>query len=193
MTIHEPIHDNTEMRIRGTHERQATDTSALSIELQKNHDLTTLNQDFDNGLTTLRDVGGMLTAQRDSILRFYEAGTIETLIEQHRILLEGPVKSLHSRVVDGERDQPIGHNFFVNATGFITGNRSWANDLDALITARTGATIHDISQSDDYRGKDELLQVLTKNPDEDMLRVLAVYLAGRSREGERFLESKYGP
>ncbi len=181
-----------QMLIRGRYEDSTTDTARLAHDLSTVRDLGRVVTDFDNGLTPVRDVGRMITAQRDAILDAYETGTISDMATTHPEILSSPVSNLHNRIISGVRDQPLGHNFFVNATGFITANLPWAHQLNALFKARTGSSIYDIAMSDDIQGKDRLLAAMTENPDPELETVLAVYLAGRSLEGERHLESKYG-
>jgi hypothetical protein len=169
-----------------------TDTAHLAGELSFPQDLGRLADDFDNGTTQLRDVGRMLTAQRDAILEAFENNTIAELATGYPELLSLPVANLHARVVAGEADQPIGHNFFVNAKGFLNAQLPWAHQFNDLIQARTGASLYDISQSNDAAGKDRLLAGITNTPDSELTTALAVYLAGRSREGERYLTQQYG-
>lgn len=181
-----------QMRVRGQYERLTTDTARLAMELSIPQDTNRLTRDFDNGITPLRDVGGMFTAQRAAILEAYQAGTVDDMSISHPEILSKPVSNLHERVMSGMHDQPIGHNFFVNATGFLDAGLSWAGQFDALLRVRTGASLYDIAQSDDKPGKDRLLASITQNPDPELTTTLAVYLAGRSLEGERYLQQHYG-
>lgn len=192
--MEQPEHRPTsqEMRFQGQHEKKATDTSALAAELARPTDSMRIISDFDDGLTPLRDVGRMLTAQRSAILEAYEQGNIKELAITHPEILEIPVKNLHERLTSGDKDQPIGHNFFVNATGFLQAGLPWAKQLDELLQARTGSSIYDIARSTDQQGKDQLLAAMTGNPDPELLTSLAVYLAGRSLAGELYLEQNYG-
>lgn len=181
-----------QLRVRGQYETVATDTRILAAELSSPRDLDQLTSDFDNGYTPLRDVGGMLTAQRDAILDAYQRGGIGNLLISHPDLLAGPVINLHARVTRREQDQPVGHNFFVNATGFLDARLPWAIQLDHLMRTRTGHDIYNIAQSKDKAGKDRLLAAMTESPDGQMTETLGVYLAGRSLEGESYLEHHYG-
>lgn len=181
-----------QLRVRGRYERMTTDTAHLAAELSTPRDLGRLTADFDNGATPLRDVGGMITAQRDAILEASQNGSIANMAITHPEILSLPVKNLHARVVDGEQDQPIGHNFFVNATGFLDAGLPWARQFDTLMKARTGASLYDIASSEDKVGKDRLLASMTETPDSQLAMTLATYLAGRSLEGERYLEQQYG-
>ena len=146
-----PIID--QMRVRGQYEISPTDTAHLAAELSARQDVTRLALDFDNGVTPLRDVGQMFTAQRTAILEAYQAGTIGNMATTHPEILSKPVQNLHDRVVSGTQDQPVGHNFFVNATGFLDARLPWARQFDGLLRGRTGASIYDIAQSDDRAGK----------------------------------------
>lgn len=181
-----------QIRVRGQYERLPTDTAHLSAELAAPQDVTRLASDFDDGLTPLRDVGRMFTAQRTALLEAYEEGTIRNMTTSHPEILSIPVQNLHERVVSGAQDQPVGHNFFVNATGFLDARLPWAKQFDDLLRTRTGASIYDISQSDDKLGKDRLLAAITENPDPELMTTLTVYLAGRSLEGEKYLKQHYG-
>lgn len=181
-----------QMRVRGQYELSTTDTAHLAYELSAQQDVDRLVLDFDNGITPLRDVGRMLTAQRTAILEAYQTGTVGSMATTHPEILSMPVQNLHTRVVSGQQDQAIGHNFFVNATGFLRARLPWARQFDELLRSRTGASIYDISQSDDRAGKDRLLAAITENPDRESTMTLAVYLAGRSLEGEKYLKKHYG-
>lgn len=181
-----------QMRVRDHYEGQPTDTGLLSAELSAPQDVTRLVVDFDNGVTPLRDVGRMFTAQRTAILEAYRAGTVGSMAATHPEILSVPVQNLHDRVVSGVQDQPIGHNFFVNATGFLDAHLSWARQFDDLLRSRTGTSIYDIAQSDDSVGKDRLLATISENPNRELTIALGVYLAGRSLEGEKYLKQHYG-
>lgn len=98
-------------RTRGVYERRQTDTARLSAELTASRELERLATDFDKGVTPLRDVGRMIAVQRGAILNAYHSGAISSMVVSHPELLFTPVANLHSRVVSGRRDQPIGHNF----------------------------------------------------------------------------------
>lgn len=181
-----------QMRVRGQYERLPTDTANLAAELSAPQDVTRLAVDFDNGTTPLRDVGRMFTAQRTAILESYQDGTVSNIATTHPEIVSIPVQNLHERVVSGSQDQPVGHNFFVNATGFLDARLPWATQFDELLRSRTGASIYDIAQSDDSAGKDRLLAAITEKPDKELTTALAVYLAGRSLEGEKYLKQHYG-
>ncbi|MCA9301391.1 hypothetical protein H6801_04315 [Candidatus Nomurabacteria bacterium] len=181
-----------QVRVRGQYERLPTNTAHLAAELSVPQDVARLTRDFDDGSTPLRDVGRMFTAQRTAILESYQAGTIGNMVTTHPEILFIPVKNLHERVVSGNQDQPIGHNFFVNAAGFLDARLPWARQFNELLQRRTGASIYDIAESNDSAGKDRLLAAITKNPDEELMITLAVYLAGRSLEGEKYLKQHYG-
>lgn len=181
-----------QMRVRGQYERLPTDTAHLAVELSTPQDVARLAVDFDNGTTPLRDVGRMFTAQRTAILEAYQAGTVSDVAASHPEIVSIPVQNLHERVVSGAQDQPVGHNFFVNATGFLDADLSWARQFDDLLRNRAGASIYEIAQSQDGGGKDRLLAAITENPDRELMTTLAVYLAGRSLEGEKYLKQNYG-
>jgi len=181
-----------QIRVRGQYEKLPTDTARLAVELAAPQDVTQLALDFDNGATPLRDVGGMFAAQRRVILDAYYGGTVHDIAATHPEILSKPVQSLHERVVSGNQDQPLSHNFFVNATGFLDAGLPWALQFEALVRSRTGVSIYDIAQSNDDAGKDQLLAAITENPDPELTTVLAVYLAGRSLEGEEYLKQQYG-
>lgn len=181
-----------QMRIRGRYEQAPTDTTFLSSELARPQDLYHIIDQFDSGLTDLRDVGSMVTTQRDIILDAYQNGTLDRIAVTHPELLSRPVRNLHKRVTIGEKDQPIGHNFFVNATGFIGANLPWAKQFDELIHSRTNLSIYDIVRTKDNASKDRLLALITDNPDKQLETSLTVYLAGRSLAGENFLRQNYG-
>lgn len=170
----------------------AIDTAHLAAELSAPQDFGRLVQCFDEGMTPLRDVGGMFGAQRAAILGAYDAGTIVSAAKEHPEAFSTPVRNLHKRVVSGRRDQPVGHNFFVNATLFVDGGFPWAIRFNELLCCRTGSSIYDIAQLPDGAVKDGILAGITKNPDEELMTVLAVYLAGRSLEGEKYLKRYYG-
>lgn len=179
-----------EMRVRGAYETTTTDTKRLAAELASPRNLTRVIHDFDEGNTPLRDVGGMVTAQRTAILRAYATGTLSDMARREPKLLTTPVENLHQRVTAGMQDQPVGHNFFVNATGFL--DQRWGQQFDALVQRRSRRTIIDIAQSRNLPWKDHVLAALTQNPDPETARVIATYLAGRSLESEKYLESLYG-
>jgi hypothetical protein len=181
-----------QLRVRGAYERVTTDTASLVGELSSPQDLGCLTADFDNGTTPLRDVGGMVTAQRDAILDAYQNGSIDDMATSYPELLSLPVANLHARVVGGQQDQPVGHNFFVNAIGFLDAGLPWARQFDDLMQTKTGVSLHDIARSDDKAGKDRRLAAITENPDSQLTATLAVYLAGRSLAGERYLGQQYG-
>lgn len=178
--------------VRGGYERYDTDTAALAAELSARQDLGLLVSEFDKGFTSVRDVSGMSTAMREAILKSDTVGTSADMLRSHRIILASPVENLHRRVVHGVQDQPIGHNFFANASGFLDANFPWARRLDDLLRARSGYGIYDIADSEDSVGKDELLAGITEDPDDELIIVLATYLAGRSLTGERYLLHHYG-
>ena len=181
-----------QVRVRGQYERLPTDTAHLAAELLAPQDIARLAVDFDDGVTPLRDVGRMFTAQRTAILEAYQAGTVSDMATSYPERLSIPVQNLHERLVSGTQDQPVGHNFFVNATGFLDARLPWAKQFDDLLRRRTGASIYDVAQSDDKAGKDRLLAAITENPDPELRTTLAVYLAGRSLEGEKYLKQHYG-
>jgi len=182
-----------QMRIRGQYESSPTDTTNLAYELSIQQDVNRLVSDFDNGFTPLRDVGRMFTAQRKAILEAYQNGVVGSMAATDDYeILSIPVQNLHDRLVSGPQDQTIGHNFFVNATGFLDAHLPWAKEFDELLRRRIRASIYDIAQSDDITGKDDLLAAITENPDRELTTVLAVYLAGRSLEGEKYLQQHYG-
>lgn len=181
-----------QMHVQGRYEHISTNTAFLSSELARPQKLFHIIDQFDGGFTDLRDVGSMVTAQRDIILDAYQNGTLGRIAVTHLGIFSGPVRNLHERVTLGEKDQPIGHNFFVNATGFIEANLPWATQFDELFCERMGLSIHDIARSKDYAGKDQLLVSITDNPDKSLETSLAVYLAGRSLAGENYLRQNYG-
>ncbi len=183
--------DLKQMHIQGRYESIPTNTAYLSSELARPQDLSLLVDHFDRGHTSLRDVGNMVTAQRDVILEAYQYDTLDNLEEIYPGIISQPVRNLHERVTFGEKDQPIGHNFFVNATGFIEANLPWARQFDELIHDRTGLSIRDIARSSNYASKDQLLATITDNPDKSLETSLAVYLAGRSLAGENYLKQNY--
>lgn len=192
MTLYESEPIIEQIRIRGQYEELPTDTAHLAAELSAYHDVNRLVLDFDNGVTPLRDVGRMFTAQRSAILEAWQAGTLSDMAVSHPQILSVPVHNLHERVVWGVQDQPVGHNFFVNATGFLDAGFPWARQFDELLRKRTGASIYDIAQYNDIAGKDSLLSAITENPDQELMTSLALYLAGRSLEGEKYLRQNYG-
>lgn len=164
----------------------------------ESHDLV---EGFDKGLTLLRDVGRMVTAQRDAILEAYRNGTVADLASEHPELLSIPVQNLHERVKQDQQDQPVGRNFFVNAKGFLEAGRPWARDLDTFLQSRlNGSDIDSLLKlpSDarmEYKGKeynllDAVLLRITEDP--ASFPVLAIHLAGRSFEGEEYLNRRYG-
>ena len=180
------------MRVRGQYEGIATDTVGLAIELSSPRDLDRIIADFDQGFTGLRDVGEMCSAQRSMILTAYQRGTLENLAANHSHILSDPVQNLHQRCVSQNSDQPVGHNFFVNATGFIDSGLPWAKQFNELVTERLNTTIYHIAGSNDLKAKNSLLAAMTRSPDQELMSSIAVYLAGRSLAGEEFLESHYG-
>lgn len=133
----------------------------------------------------------MVKAQRTAILDAWGNNTIGSLASTHPEIICMPVKNLHERVISGKQDQPIGHNFFVNAAGFLLYERPYAIQFDNLIRRRTGYSI-DIIASSNKIDKDRLLVAITENPDPELRTTLAVYLAGRSLEGENHLNQEYG-
>ena len=181
-----------QMHVRGQYEKLPTDTAHLAAELSAPQDVAKLTVDFDKGYTPLRDVGKMITAQRAAILEAYQTGTVVDIATDHPEILSVPVQNLHERVVSGDQDQPIGHNFFASATWFLDDDLPWARQFDEALCYSTGASIYDISQLDDIAGKDRLLAAITENPDVELMTAFAVYLAGRSIEGEKYLLKNYG-
>ena len=182
-----------QIRVRGQYERFPTDTARLAGELSAPQNLARLTADFDNGVTPLRDVGGMFTAQRTAILEAYSAGTVSGIATTHPKILSIPVQNLHERVVSGNQDQPVGHNFFVNASWLLSYNFSWAKQFNDYIKNNSGFSVIEIAN--DHRiDKDALLAAFTDtttlSPDE--MAIVGVYLAGRSLEGEKFLKQHYG-
>jgi len=179
-------------RVRGQYESTQTDTAFLTRELVAPQDLGRLVEEFDIGVTPLRDVGEMVSAQRDVILNSYEHGTSTRIAAKYPELFIQPVTKLHERVVDGEQDQTIGHNFFVNATGFLNAGLPWAHQLNNLFQTRNGYSLYDLARVGSTPRKDQLLAHITDTPDSEMTVAIATYLAGRSREGERYLTQEYG-
>lgn len=181
----------SQLRVRGAYERIPTDTAQLARELSTSQNLAQLTADFDQGATPLRDVGNMITAQRTAILKAYEQGVIDTMAATNPEILTTPIKNLHERVVAGPNDQPIGHNFFVNAVGFLNAGYPWAVQFDEMLYTRSGMSLRGIEAHSNPRNKDLLLAKLTENPDSETMKVLAVYLADRSQAGEKYLEDHY--
>lgn len=175
--------------VRGPYEHLTTDTARLAGNLfLLPQDFMRLTRDFDAGHTSLRDVGGMSAEQRAAIL----SGNVDVLFKSRPNIFNIPVKNLHDRVVAGARDQPVGHNFFVNATGFIDAGLPWAIDFDNVVHRLTGASVADILQLENMQLKDQILTAITNHDDPTLKKILAVYLAGRSLAGEKYLEQKYG-
>lgn len=181
-----------QLRVRGAYERLPTDTAQLAHELSTSQNLAQLTADFDQGATPLRDVGNMITAQRAAILEAYEQGVIDRMAATNPELLTTPIKNLHERVVAGPSDQTIGHNFFFNAVGFLDAGYPWAVQFDELLCRRSGMSLRGIEAHNNQNNKDLLLAKLTENPDPETMKVLAVYLAGRSQAGEEYLNHHYG-
>ena len=181
-----------QMRVRGMYEILPTDTAHLSAELSVPRDVARLATDFDNGLTPLRDVGKMFAAQRTALLEAYQKGTVRDIATSYPEIVSAPAGHLHERVVSGKQDQPVGHNFFVNATGFLDAGLAWAKQFDELLRSQAGASLYEIAQFDDNAGKDRLLAAITENPGPELTAAIAVYLAGRSLEGEKYLKQEYG-
>lgn len=182
-----------QMHVRGLHEKITTNTSQLSHELSRPQDIGRLVADFDEGFTPLRDVGGMCESQRSAILDSYENESITDLATNYPELISVPVDNLGRRIISGSQDQPVGHNFFVNATGFIDAGFPWALQFDNLFRTKTGYPVHDLVRHGGYLAeKDHILYSLTKQSDDLTRAVLATYLAGRSLEGERYLDAHYG-
>lgn len=177
--------------IRGQYEKSPTNTSHLAAELLKPQDTSQLITDFDSGFTPVRDVGRMITGHRTAILEASQNNKLQAMETSYPEIFSWPVQNLHERVVSGPQDQPVGHNFFVNATGFLKAQLPWAVQLDDLLRLRMGVSMYDIAQSDDMIGKDNILAELTKNPDQELKTILATYLAGRSLEGEKYLNKHY--
>jgi hypothetical protein len=189
--------DTVDIQVRGSYEVTPTDTTRLSGELARPQDVTKVISNFDNGLTQVRDIGQMTIAQRQAILQYYQSGDLTRLARTQRGVISAPVTHLHTRVLDGmdttkPTDQPVGHNFFVNATGFRDASLPWAIDFDDTIARITGHSLYEIAAMTGHFGKDLLLAELTDEPDDDILLPFAAYLAGRSLEGERFLYTHYG-
>lgn len=181
-----------QMRVRGQYERMSTDTARLAAELAAPYDVARLSVDFDDGITPLRDVGRMFAVQRTAILEAHQAGTISDMATSHPEILLIPVQNLHERVAAGKKDQPIGHNFFVSADGFFDAHLPWAIQLNESLLRCRGVSIRDVAQSKDAADKDRLLAAITEKPYTELSTALAVYLAGRSLEGERYLKQHYG-
>ena len=123
---------------------------------------------FDNGLTWLRDVGGMNATDRQEIITAFQNGTLATLARSGSKVLSRPVNRLHLQIVAGQKSQPIGHNFFVNANGFLIANLPWAVQFDDLLKTRGGYGIDFIAKSKNLIGKDRLLTRLTEKPDQQL-------------------------
>jgi hypothetical protein len=181
-----------QMRVRGRYERFATDTRHLAEALSAPQDVNRLSVDFDRGVTPLRDVGKMITAQRTAILDAYQDGTVNEMAVTNPEILAIPVQNLHERVVYGSQDQPIGRNFFANATGFLNADLPWARHFNTIIHSRTGKSLYSIVQTMDNASKDRLLAAITEGPDQELTTAIAIHLAGRSLEGEKFLTQHYG-
>lgn len=182
-----------QIRVRGLYEERFTDTSYLSAELSMPQDLARLAVDFDNGNTSLRDVGEMGAWRRKLILDLYQEKSIKEMATDAPFLFTVPVMNLHDRVVHGERDQSIGHNFFVNASWFLSYDMSWAKQFNDYIQVNSGLSVIDIAHNPRI-DKDSLLAAFTDtstlSPDE--MAIVGVYLAGRSRMGEQYQQDKYG-
>jgi hypothetical protein len=125
-----PFSSIDSMTVRASYERISTNTRNLANSLSSQQDLNRLTSDFDNGLTGLRDVGNMITSQRDAILASYNNHTIGAVYSEYPELFAIPVANLHDKVTNGGNGQSVGHNFFVNATGFIDAELPWALDFD---------------------------------------------------------------
>ncbi len=180
-------------RIRGQYEQGVTDTAMLAQELSEPQNVEAILVDFDQGFTHVRDVGRMLSGQREAILEAYQDGTELQLFRSHPDVMTMPIQNLNSRVTIGPQDQTIGHNFFVNATGFIKANFPWAQRLDKYFTERLGKSIYEIAHTpEQYDEKDDLLAAITESNGEELTIILATYLAGRSLVGERKLLNEYG-
>ena len=181
-----------QMHVRGKYDKLPVDTARLSAELAAPQDTTRLSTDFDNGMTPLRDVGVMVELQRTAILEAYRDGMVETMSITHPEILTTPVRNLHNRVTLDVQDQPVGHNFFVNASGFLRADLPWARQLDDSLCVHTGLSIDAVARLGNNADKDRFLSDITKNQDIRLSASLAVYLAGRSLEGEKYLKQNYG-
>ena len=182
-----------QIRVRGQYEERFTDTAYLSTELSMPQDLARLAIDFDNGNTSLRDVGDMGARTRKLILDLYQEKSINEIAADTPFLFTTPVMNLHDRVVHGEQDQSVGHNFFVNASWMLHYDFPWAKQFNDYIQANSGFSVMDIA-SNPRMDKDALLAAFTDtttlSPDE--MAIVGVYLAGRSLFGEQYQQAKYG-
>lgn len=177
------------VRVRGSLE-SVTDTSVLARRLSSSQRLDEVVASFDRGDTRLRDVGNMITIQRDLILDRYNKGTIRSLAQSNPDIFTAPVGNLNNRLVDGEKDQPLGNNFFVNATGFLSDGHRWALDFNRAIEEKIGKDIFTILRTSSREEMDRIIVSITR--DRALTVPCAVYLAGRSLASEQYLESVYG-
>jgi hypothetical protein len=174
--------------VQGSYESVPTDTQALARALAQPKNLYEVVRKFDVGETPVRDVGRLTRAERHDILTAYERRQIGNLWEAHPEIITKPVTSLRHRVLHGERDQPIGHNFFENYTGFL--DYPWAHDFGTAIHQDLGYRIDDIRRLISAADKDRVLVAITRRP--RLTIPCAVYLAGRSLASEQYVESIYG-
>lgn len=181
-----------QIQVRGRHERFNTDTAQLTNNLSQDQDFNQLIVDFDNGYTLLRDVGGMGETQRRTLLDAYSNKTVGDLYKNQPEIISTPIANLRNRVTSGPNDQTVGHNFFVNATGFIDAGFPWALQFDKQFKDLSGYSIHDLANYGNFAEKDQILESLTNQQDGHIKTAVAVYLAGRSQEGENYLEAQYG-
>lgn len=187
-----PISKLDQLVQKGIYESNNTDTKQLAKDLASPQDLNEVVREFDSGNTPLRDVGQLNSTHRRVLLNCFYQGSLDGLWHAQPIVLNSPVNFLNKRVTSGPKDQPIGHNFFVNATMFVDYGADWAINFDEALKEKTGYTIYEIAASKDYVLKDRLLVHITNLQDKKLTESLAVYLAGRSLMGEKYLNDVYG-
>ena len=183
--------DVHESVIQGHYEQDKTDTRKLADTLVRPCDLDKITKDFEEGRTPLRDVGKMDTGQRAVILEAYKKGVLKQVYDEYPQIFTVPVKRLHSRVLEGNLDQPVGNNFFMNMQGFITGGLPWAKRFDQVIQNNYGFDLDTINTWSNL-DKDRLLKDITKNEDKSLTIEVASYLAHRSLQGEKLQKELYG-
>lgn len=187
-----PISNLDQLVQKGIYESSNTDTKQLAKDLASPQDLNEVVREFDSGNTPLRDVGQLNSTHRQILLNYFEQGHLDKLWHAQPIVLNSPVNFLNKRVISGHNDQPIGHNFFVNATMFVDLGVDWVINFDRALKEKTGYTIYEIAASKDYVLKDRLLAHITNLQDKQLTESIAVYLAGRSLIGEKYLNEVYG-
>jgi hypothetical protein len=172
------------------------DTRRITAELSKPRDLHAIVQKFDRGETWLRDISGLTSNQRETVLTIGNNNQ-RTMRRSEYGYFQKAAENLRSGMEDPDNLQRMaGWNFLVNATGFIRANYPWAQGLNACFQKEYGHSIGEITNYFDTQHPEDkgtlhhLVSRVASNP--KYTYTIGYYLAGRSEASQQFQETRFG-